>query len=362
MAKKKDIDHVPASLVDGAIAEVEKALGEGLVSSGRSLVDNKRHVIPICPSLDAALGGGIPEGCWVTLAGIEKGGKGQTALSFVTECQKPEHGNRPIFWLDVEHRLKERDLTGVRGLKVDPPHFTVIRSCEGKILSSEDFLNAAHIILRDVKNAIVVIDSVSALCNPKLISDGLGTSDYGSGNKLISQFCDLNAATVPLNKAVVVGIVQYYANTSGMGGPKEKSASRWKYQADVWLQLKYYERWMSGSGDNASQVGQKIHWVVKTSAIGPPGGKAESYLRYGAGIDKNYELFVAAKDLGLVSGAGSWVTLDYLAEKPELLDGTPYEGKAEVKVQGAEAAVNLLNEHPTWAAELASSYHTFLAG
>ena len=48
-----------------------------------------------------------------------------------------------------------------------------------------------------------------------------------------------------------------------------------------------------------------------TSALGPPGGKITSYLRYGQGIDCETELVTLASDLGLISKAGAWYTFSF---------------------------------------------------
>ena len=58
-----------------------------------------------------------------------------------------------------------------------------------------------------------------------------------------------------------------------------------------------------------TQIGQTVHWNIVTSAIGPPGQKVESHIRYGKGIWKEMELADLLIDFGLVGKAGAWLKL-----------------------------------------------------
>ena len=73
-----------------------------------------------------------------------------------------------------------------------------------------------------------------------------------------------------------------------------------------------------------------MHWQVATSAIGPPGQKVSSHIKYGRGIWKEMELADLLVDFGLVGKSGAWLTLPneeklqgknnlakYLEENPE---------------------------------------------
>ena len=60
---------------------------------------------------------------------------------------------------------------------------------------------------------------------------------------------------------------------------------------------------------NDTQIGQTIHWKIETSAIGPPGQKVESHIKYGRGIWKEMELADLMVDFGIASKAGAWIKL-----------------------------------------------------
>ena len=46
--------------------DIIKEFGEGIIRSGSAVVDSELLTIPVSPSLDVVLGGGIPEGSFVT--------------------------------------------------------------------------------------------------------------------------------------------------------------------------------------------------------------------------------------------------------------------------------------------------------
>lgn len=366
MAKQKKISEqeeekaepTMLDLARATNAEIDKLFGPGLIRSGQDLVDTPKMVIPVSPAFDIGLGGGVLEGSWVTMAGLEKQGKTTTALSFCANAQKTEYGNRPVMFLSVEHRLKSRDLLGIKGLKIEEPYFYFVESKKGKILSSIDFLNIGSTFLKNTPGGVLVIDSFSSLLSPKLLSDGLGASDFGKNNQYIAQFCESMAPVVKTNDNIVIGILQYYTNTSGYGKKfAEKTAKKLAYQADVQLQIKNSTPWTVGAKEDGELIGQYQDWIIKTSGIGKP-GSITSYIRYGIGIDKVQELFLLATSLGLIEKGGAWYNFVYL-EAQDLVS-TEYAGKDEVKIQGEAKCNAALEEYPQWLVKLELKVREFL--
>ena len=104
----------------------------------------------------------------------------------------------------------------------------------------------------------------------------------------------------------------------GRGKTKvEKSGNALKYQVDVKLHASHSVPLMQGD----TQIGQTIHWQITTSAIGPPGQKVESHIRYGRGIWKEMEMSDLMIDFGLISKAGAWLKLP---------NGEKIQGKAKL--------------------------------
>jgi len=305
--------------------DIIKQFGSGIMRSGSAVIDSELLVIPVSPSLDVVLGGGIPEGSFITFTGQPKCGKTTTSLHFAAKCQKKEYGGelcpegRHVYFFNIEGRLKKRDLEGIPELDLD--RFHVIGSEPGRILTAENFLSIAEKTINEVPGSVVILDSYSALCTEAEITSSMDKMQRADGAKLLAKFCRKIANVVPVNRNLVIGITHLMGNPTGYGAEfKEKSGQAVAYQVDVKLRAKRFSPWEIQD----TQIGQKIDWQIVTSALGPPGGKITSYLRYGGGIDEETELVILGSDLGLINKAGAWFKFEFV------------EGDDKPKFQGAE--------------------------
>lgn len=349
MAKKKadETENEPVELDFNKRMsdEIERDYGAGHLFSGDSVISQKRDVIPICPSLDIITSGGILSGSWVSITGAEKIGKSVAALTIAANAQKPEYGNRVIVYGDVEHRLTAMHLNGIRGLDTSKKKLIIVQSSKEKIFTSIEWLTIFQLALTTIPGCVLVIDSLSVLCDEKIMTNGIGTETRGGGNRWVTQFVETMAPVVPINDCVVIGITRQIANTSGFGAAKvEKVANAWKYQMDYQLRGIKRTPWKSGE----RQIGQVVEWACGCSKLGPPGMRIESYLRYGTGYDRLYESLYFGMTIQLIKKAGSWLTFDFLVK-----NGIVTEANVP-KVQGGEAAYRLLIQNPEWAKLLES--------
>lgn len=296
--------------------DVTKQFGSDIILNGNAIVDKKTMVIPISPSLDIVLNGGIPEGSFVVLTGQPKCGKTTTSLDFSATAQKKEYAHssfkdgREVYYLNIEGRLKKRDLEGIPGLNLQKFH--VIGSQQGKILHAEEYLQIAERIINEIPGCVLIIDSYSALCTEAEITSDMDKMQRADGAKLLAKFCRKVANVIPVNKNIVIGITHLMGNPTGYGAEfKEKSGQAIAYQTDIKLRAKSFKPWTLSS--DSSQIGQEIEWQVVCSALGPPGGSTTSYIRYGQGIDKYTELLNFAVDIGIINKGGAWYS--YGSEK-----------------------------------------------
>ena len=323
--------------------DVTKTFGEDIILSGNAVVDRKSVIIPVSPSLDIVLNGGIPEGSFVVFTGQPKCGKTTTSLDFAATAQKPEYQGdlksaREVYYLNIEGRLKKRDLEGIPGL--DLSRFHVIGSQQGKILHAEEYLQIGEKIINEIPGSVVIIDSYSALCTEAEITSEMDKMQRADGAKLLAKFCRKVANVIPVNKNVVIGITHLMGNPTGYGAEfKEKSGQAIAYQTDIKIRAKTFKPWVLSA--DSSQIGQEIEWQVACSALGPPGGQITSYIRYGQGIDKYMEAICLASDMGLINKGGAWYTLTTLPDKP--------------KFQGTEKVRNFLLENHKAYQDLVSS-------
>jgi recombination protein RecA len=314
-------------------ASIKKTFGDDILLSGNSIKDKKTVVIPVSPALDMALQGGIPEGSFVVLTGQPKCGKTTTSLSIAATAQEEKYrGNlakpRHVYYLNIEGRLKKRDIEGIVGLDLE--RFTLIGSAQGKILHAEEYLQIAEQIINQEPGSVIIIDSYSALCTEAEITSDMNKMQRADGAKLLAKFCRKVANVIPVNKNIVIGITHLMGNPTGYGAEfKEKSGQAIAYQTDVKLRAKKFTPWLLGKEN--TQIGQEVEWQVICSALGPPGATTTSYIRYGQGIDKYMELFNLAVDVGLINKGGAWYTFTTVEESP--------------KFQGSEKARDFLIEH-----------------
>tara|TARA_B100002019_G_scaffold29462_1_gene23395 strand:+ start:4922 stop:5935 length:1014 start_codon:yes stop_codon:yes gene_type:complete len=315
--------------------DIKKSFGDDIILSANSVVDKKIINIPISPSLDIALNGGIPEGSFVILTGQPKCGKTTTSLYVAAIAQQKQyaHGDfadgREVYYLNIEGRLKKRDLNGIKGLDLD--RFHIIGSKTGKILHAEEYLQIGERIINEVPGSVVIIDSYSALCTESEITSDMSKMQRADGAKLLAKFCRKVANVIPVNKNIVIGITHLMGNPGyGSSEWKEKSGQAIAYQTDIKLKAAYFKAWNVGKEE--TQIGQTIDWQVICSALGPPGAKITSYIRYGVGVDKEMELFNLATDLGLIDKGGAWYTFSTVKDTP--------------KFQGGEKARDFIAQNP----------------
>lgn len=293
--------------------QLEKDFGRGIFKTGNHIVDSKNVVIPVSPAIDIILGGGIPEGSFVIFTSKPKHGKSTTALDFAATAQQQQYSSsvcpqgREVYYFNIEGRLKPRDVAGIQHL--DRSKFFVISSEPGNILTGQKYMQIGERLINEKPGCIFIFDSFSQLCTSGEMESELGSRYRADSPVLLAQFCRRISNVVPINKSIVIGITHLIANQGGMGMSPwvEASGQKIQYQVDVKLKATHYTDWKSGE----KIIGQDVHWDCETSAIGPPGGKCTSKLRYGQGLDKVAELIDICCALGIISKAakGGWYTM-----------------------------------------------------
>lgn len=333
--KKKSAAPITGISAADIESQIEKDFGLNIGENTKNLIDKPKAVISISPKFDMILGGGVPEGSFVLVTGPKKTGKSVFSLQLASGAQKvlSEWGQRKIYYLDVEGRLKSRDIKGIKGLDADE-NFRVIRSEPGNILNGEKFLNIAERLINAVPGSVIIIDSFSSLCSEEEMANELGQRFRANMPQILGSWCRRISNVLAVNQNIVIGITHQIANTGpGHSTKTEASGNKIQYQSDVKIELSYCQPWTVGSEDKKVQIGQNVYTKCMWSAIGPPGGKAECKLRYGIGYDFAQEIADLAVDFGLVEKGGSWFTLsngekiqgaeklrDYLVENPQVCD------------------------------------------
>ena len=340
MAKAKKNEET--SVVAKGNNDLEKKYGADAFISAEDFMNEKREVIPVAPKLDMNLDGGIPEGSFVTLYGPKKIGKTVLSLHFSANAQA---AGRKVYYLNVEGRIKPRDLAGIPKLQRTKDKFEIVRSYmnsdgTSRILLAHEYLDIAETKVKEDPGCVVIIDSASQLLTELEKEGELGQQHRAPGAVLLSQFCKRISNVLPVSKSIIIVIAHVVANTGG--GNKKTSrtgGNKIQYAVDVDLECSYTERWTTGAvkddPDSGTEIGKKIHWITgSTGGNAAPGMKTVSYMRYGYGIDEVYELFDIGKTLSLIRQNKAWFYFDFLEQE---------DTKA---INGEENAMQEFQDHP----------------
>lgn len=327
--KKKAPSTAPALPYSTAAgASVESMFGEGIIINGTHVVEHPPQIISLSPKLDDALGGGLQVGAIVILGGAPRCGKTTTALHFAGKWQAM---GRKVVYVNAEHRLHSRDLTGIPGLR--PQDFEVIQSRKGRILSTQDYLVAIEKYLTTETDTLVIVDSFSIMCEEKEMTGDYDTEIRGGSGKIIAKFCRRMAPVIPTNDNMVLGIIHVYANPTGYGRPfTEAISSKLNFGLSTKMFAQKYDMWYENPKEKEGLLGQTVNWKIERSPLGPPNAEVVSYLRYGRGIDEVQESIEIAQGLNLIEKSGSWLYLNFLPDKPS--------------VQGAGQLYRRIDENP----------------
>ena len=328
-------------------ADLVKEFGDAAFILGSELSQHTNDILHVSPRIDLLIGGGIPGGSVVTLAGDPKCGKTVTALHMLGKAQQ---AGRPTFFINVEGRIKPRDLNGIACL--DPTKLQIIRSYrdeegQSRILKANDFLTITEKIIHDHPGAVIVIDSISQLVTSGEMENEMDKQDRAPGAKLMSKFCRRLANVIPVNDIILIGVLHFIANTSGFGKAKFASGgNKIKYAMDVGLECKKFTIVREGGVEDGKPLGQEVEWITTSTAFAPPGQRATSMLTFGIGIDELYETIDMGIEFGFIQQAKAWFTMSYmedLVSKEEWGEGKG-AGK-KFKAQGRPKLVQRLRDN-----------------
>lgn len=312
--------------------ELKKRFGNDIISLGVDVVKNDKKVIPISPALDTILGGGVPEGSIISLAGQTGCGKTTIALTLAANAQKVEHGSRKIYILDAEGRMEKKNLSGITGLDVEK--VKIIRSTKDKQLSAEEYMEIAIDLVKNEEKSVIIIDSIAALCPSSEITEDVSGQIRSTTGRVMASFCRKVAGPISCMNNIVVVINHLICNQTQYGEHLlVDGGEKLKFAANVRMVCKKKpQSWVKDS----VIIGQISEWHCLKSAIGPPDGVTSSYIRYGKGIDSIVEVVNMAIELGIIIKGGSWYKLpfvsdtcqfqgqekvnDYISGNPKLID------------------------------------------
>jgi recombination protein RecA len=331
-----------------------------VVRSGTEVLENINNlkVIGVSPALDIALGGGLREGSVVVMTGDPKSGKTTTALHFASKCQKL--GKR-IIYINTEGRLSKQNFDGIKGL--DPNAILIIESTDERVLSAEDFLNIAEYYINNDPGCVIITDSLSNMVPACELEGEVRTGVRNALPRLLSMFFKRISGTLMKNKTILICVTHNIANTGGSPYAPQKMAdcgNMLQYQAGTNMVITHRGKWQVPK-DTGPHVGQIANWSIKTSnAGGRPNSTAESWIKYGIGIDETQEIVHIACEFRLIKASGAWYTIQCAVDDinnplvSQILKDNNVSSDADsiekfFKFQGINNVSEFLNNHPSMA-------------
>jgi recombination protein RecA len=309
-----------------------------VVRSGTEVLEsiNSLEVIGVSPALDIALGGGLREGSVIVMTGDPKSGKTTTALHFASKCQAI--GKRVIY-VNTEGRLSRQNFDGIKGL--DPEAILIIESTDDRILSAEDFLNIIEYYINNDSGCLIIADSLSNMVPACELEGEVRTGVRNALPRLLSMFFKRISGTLMKNKTMLICITHNIANTGGSPYAPQKMAdcgNMLQYQAGTNMVITHRGKWQIPK-DTGPHVGQIANWSIKTSnAGGRPNSTAESWIRYGIGVDEIQEIMQIACEFRLIKSSGAWYTIQCAVENAQdpIIDDILTKNQIEKKPEEIE--------------------------
>jgi recombination protein RecA len=329
-----------------------------VVRSGTEVLENinSLEVIGLSPALDIALGGGLREGSVVVMTGDPKSGKTTTALHFAAKCQAQ---NKKVIYVNTEGRLSKQNFEGIKGLNADK--ILIVESTNDRILTAEDFLNITEYYINNDPGCLIITDSLSNMVPACELEGEVRTGVRNALPRLLSMFFKRTSGTLMKNKTILICITHNIANTGGSPYAPSKMAdcgNMLQFQAGTNMVITHRGKWQVPK-DTGPHVGQIANWSIKTSnAGGRPNSTAESWIRYGIGIDETQEIVQIACEFRLIKSSGAWYTIACATENAEdpivkeilqknNVNNTPEDIEKFFKFQGANNVLEFLNNNET---------------
>lgn len=273
------------------LKDVAKKYGEGsaMLYADLDRVQVQRISTGI-PSLDLALGGGIPEGRIIEIYWPNSSGKTSLAIKFLAEVQK-KYPEKRVAFIDVEHAL-DPEYAGVLGLKMDE-----LILCQPN--SAEEALGIMEMLCASGEVKAVILDSVAKLTPRKELDGDIGDAEMGMRARLMSQALRKITPKASDNKCTCFFINQVRTNLGQMYGNPEvrPGGNALPFDASVIIRT------------SSKQIDEKTGettMVVKKNKVWKPFRSTKVIIEYWKGFNYIQDLITTAIEIGVITRAGAF--------------------------------------------------------
>ena len=307
------------------------------------------------PSLDIALGGGIPIGRYTEIQGNQSARKSTLAIHMTAEFQKKYE--KSVLYCDVEGTSGEGNYMPSLGMIED---LTYYNQSSGLEETTQMILD----MMKDGKVKLAIIDSLEALVPTKEYDSKMEESiTMGIKPRLLGEFFRKFSA---INNKItreggmpftLIGVNQLREKIGSYGNPEFAPGGKAKdFYQTLCIKLRRGDTITEGTGDNKREVGRVIKFKVEKNKTFPEGrsGEFDMYSddNNSYGIKRGYcdiykSIILEARMFDFVERSGAFY---YLADDPKN------------KFQGMDNFCNYLRDHEEVILTLQNKIMDFLKG
>lgn len=245
------------------------------------------------PSVDYAIGGGLPDGRFIEVYGPESSGKTTLALHCIAEAQK--RGKVAAF-IDAEHAL---DINYARALDVDTDSMII-----NQPNSAEEALSVVEELCISKLPSLIVVDSVAALVPKAELEGDMGANLPGLHARLMSQACRKLTGICAKNGVTIIWLNQIRMKIGVMFGSPETvtGGNALKFYSSIRLDVR---RTGQVKDDDVAVANETTVKVVKNKTA-PPYRVANFQIKFGEGVDRVLDTLRVAVEKNAVQKSGAW--------------------------------------------------------
>ncbi|QEM43217.1 RecA-like DNA recombinase [Bacillus phage Chotacabras] len=307
MAKQKTkVSAAPLDLDLSILADE----GMGLVLLRDSDYAEVQDRLPLfLPRVDKILGGGLPFGRMIEVAGVPSGGKSTFThhvlrvasllgcICVLIDVEGTSDKQRlASLGIDISKVLvKQPDLSKGHALTVEEVGSTIEQTLE---IFKAKYPDAP---------VVYVWDSVGQTPSKVELDKDFGDQNVGARAKAITQFVTKVTPMISQSKSLFVGINQVRDDIGGNPMFKQykvPGGKAWEHAATLRLEIKKKSAIKKGSGATAEHLGHTMGVKTRKSKVSPPLQEAEAALLSLTGIDYEYNIAKMAEDEKVLGSTG----------------------------------------------------------
>lgn len=305
------------------------------------------------PSLNRAMGGGMPIGYMVQFAGKPSSGKSLMATLCAAKWQQHFGDNSLVIYADFEHSTSDQRLRQL-GLDTSDGKFLLYKDVDCDGAKFFDFLHE-KVLPGCIENGIkpyIIVDSKDSIMPPGETGRKSGEMEYASMAKFLKRVLKISVGMLGACDGTMVIVNQIVDKIGVMYGPTATTSggNALKHNSclDVWFD-------QSGKKDdkiirNNETVGHKVRFKIAKNKLSQPHRKGIFYILYeGKVINQHLEVLEMIQELGVVGRptTRSWQVDDKVvySSKKEFIVALENDKKLLAEM------VKRCNEPEKWAAK-----------